>query len=311
MITDETQSDEPEKPKTQIEEVSTEPSSPEPPSESEVAVKPNAPVASEADNEASDESTVVEDEETDKKEEEPFIMPDLAACAAQLGLPEPEVRGFIHQAVEDFKATAQKLKEVIAAHDRNALRREALMLKGVADNLGLETVSQSCEALVKAEGEEAESIVTSLEHYFARLADSLEPDQPADAPEKTAEESTGTQVSEPENEAEASTFDPKMAAAALGLPESMIMGFVRDFIRQYEKEKPAFEEALQHGDMETIRRAAHKLNGVAANLYIEEVQEFLEKLQKASDTNEVAGVLPEIHRRLSALSAKIDKEPST
>ncbi len=103
-------------------------------------------------------------------------------------------------------------------------------------------------------------------------------------------------------------FDPAEAANALGLPESLIVEFVGDFIEQAREERPHFEEAYEAGDIKTINEIAHKLKGVAANLRIEQMRELMESVQHSQSLEEVEERLVAFYRKLAALSNTMAKE---
>jgi HPt (histidine-containing phosphotransfer) domain-containing protein len=103
-------------------------------------------------------------------------------------------------------------------------------------------------------------------------------------------------------------FDPNEAANALGLPESLIIEFVNDFVSQARDEKQTFVDAFAAGDLKRVNETAHKLKGVAANLRIEEMRELMEQAQHAATFEEAEKPLVAFYKKLAALSNTMAKE---
>ena len=133
--------------------------------------------------------------------------------------------------------------------------------------------------------------------------ESVEVEEPLSAPEspsklKLEERDTGESI----------IFDPNEAAEALGLPESLILEFVNDFIEQAREEMKSFEKAYETGDIDTINEIAHKLKGVAANLRIEDMRQLMENVQHARNPKEVEKELIDFYHKLAALTKMMAKE---
>jgi len=82
-------------------------------------------------------------------------------------------------------------------------------------------------------------------------------------------------------------YDISEAVTALMLPKSMIEEFVSDFINQSEQSLNTMEDAYKNQDLSTIKRSAHMLKGVAANLHINPIVRTLSTLQSNNSLHNV------------------------
>ncbi|WP_457596837.1 Hpt domain-containing protein [Hydrogenimonas sp.] len=270
-----------------------------------------------------------------------FEMPDLRKAAAALGLPETMVKAFIAEFVETYAKDADELKLAIASGHEAVVKKEAMKLKGIAANLMMEPLVGLLESAMAARGrdtlrsawEKVEAYVVELGRVYApevavahpaerpapesastpkeeaeavRESEEERPAESAAEPEKAGE---GVELSLEENpEAAPVAFDPAEAAGALGLPESLIVEFVNDFIAQARDERQTFLEAFEAGDLKRVNETAHKLKGVAANLRIEEMRELMERAQHARSLEEARGPLEAFYGKLGALDQTMAKE---
>lgn len=102
-------------------------------------------------------------------------------------------------------------------------------------------------------------------------------------------------------------YDPHVASDALGLPVDLIEEFIEDFITQAQEFKAELYSSLEALDYDNLKKQAHKLKGVAANLRIEDAFEVLVVLNTSRDYEEV-----KIHlNRLYKIVEKLSQQDST
>ncbi len=80
-------------------------------------------------------------------------------------------------------------------------------------------------------------------------------------------------------------YNPQIASDELGLPLDLIEEFIEDFISQAKEFKSELYDALDEGDVDTVKILSHKLKGVAANLRIEDALEVLTTINTTADLN--------------------------
>ena len=265
-------------------------------------------------------------------------MPDIRKVSATLGLPETMVKAFIKEFVTTYMDDLPEVKAAMVSDNIHVVKREAFKLKGIAANLRMEPLTERLEALIKKDNRSAiEDTWSEIDTYMHTLAsiyapetvtaeERIEPEigeradfealpeEPA-APERveieepvSAPESSSKLKLEERDTGESIIFDPNEAAEALGLPESLILEFVNDFIEQAREEMKSFEKAYETGDIDTINEVAHKLKGVAANLRIEDMRQLMENVQHARNPKEVEKELIEFYHKLAALTKMMAKE---
>jgi len=223
------------------------------------------------------------------------------------------------------------------------VKREAMKLKGIAANLRMEILSQTLESVLKTKNDaEIGSTWREIDAYMHSLASLYAPELATEneKEESFVDEKSPSSFFEPIEEAsfeaapgkekneeevvsgagkkglkleerdtgESIIFDPNEAADALGLPESLILEFVNDFIEQAREEMKVFEEAYDRGDIKTINEVAHKLKGVAANLRIEDMRQLMENVQHADSPEGVEKELIDFYHKLAALTNMMAKE---
>ncbi|WP_353661157.1 Hpt domain-containing protein [Hydrogenimonas sp. SS33] len=275
------------------------------------------------------------------EKEIPAELPDTRRVAGILGLPETMVKAFVKEFVETYYTDLQESEAALESGHLHLVKNEAIKLKGIAANLMMEPLVATLEEILSARGKEA---ITSkwreVGEYMQALArvyapEHAVPEKPAETPQpettqapETAE-APETSAPAPEEESAAAApssesgrslhlveedrgetilFDPGEAADALGLPESLIIEFVNDFVVQAREEKSRFEKAFEAGDIQTVNQTAHKLKGVAANLRIEDMRELMEKAQHAQTLEEAETYLTAFYRKLAALRNTMAKE---
>ena len=258
-------------------------------------------------------------------------MPDIRKVAGTLGLPETMVKAFVKEFVETYFEDLDEVRSASAANETQALRKEAMKLKGIAANLMMFPLVETLEKVLTSEkDEEAKSVWSEVDAYMNMLAATYSPKETAQK-ESEAEISVASEPAEvaqeiaPAREPAVTTsekrlhlevtesdetieFDPAEAANALGLPESLIIEFVNDFIQQAREERTNFEKAYEAEDIKTINETAHKLKGVAANLRIEDMRALMENAQHAKTLDEVEKSLTDFYRKLAALTKSMAKE---
>ncbi len=265
-------------------------------------------------------------------------MPDLRKVAATLGLPETMIKAFIKEFVDTYFDDAHEVEMALASGHVHVAKKEAMKLKGIAGNLMMEPLVQTLESILAIRSsEEVQKIWRDIDNYLHALAEVYAPERLAGTPasketvestataeispaevETTSEEKKPTEVEAPsevrplhleeKDVGETIVFDPTEAADALGLPESLIVEFVHDFVEQAREEKETFEKAFEAGDLTTVNETAHKLKGVAANLRIEDMRELMEKTQHATDFDEAQKYLTAFYHKLAALAKTMAKE---
>ena len=275
--------------------------------------------------------------------EEPSIeMPDIRKVSSTLGLPETMVKAFIKEFVTTYMNDLPEVKAAIVSNNPHIVKKEAIKLKGIAANLRMDPLTNTLEAVLgKRSKDDLEEIWNRVDSYIHALASlyvpELVPEQkkPESMPEKRVyetdfdpfaeepievvsveekkeeEPAEGTSSKlklEEKDTGETIIFDPNEAADALGLPESLILEFVNDFIEQARDEMTSFEEAYEKGDINTINEVAHKLKGVAANLRIEDMRQLMENVQHAQNPKEVEKELIDFYHKLAALTKMMAKE---
>ncbi|WP_201353881.1 Hpt domain-containing protein [Hydrogenimonas urashimensis] len=270
-----------------------------------------------------------------EKAELSIEMPDIRKVSGTLGLPETMVKAFIREFVDTYFNDLDEVKAAIGAEKPDIVRKEAMKLKGIAANLMMSPLVQILEEVLSAKEQSGiESAWNGIDRYMKELAalyaspitqpPSGEPIAETAVAEE-AEESKATKTSKAEETAqpgetakklrldmtegeETIEFDPSEAANALGLPESLIVEFVNDFIQQAKEEKANFEKHFEMDDIKTINEIAHKLKGVAANLRIEDMRQLMENAQHAKTPEEVEKSLRVFYRKLAALTKSMAKE---
>lgn len=245
------------------------------------------------------------------------ILPDIAKISSMLGLPEDVVRTFIQEFIQTYQHDALEINAAIKAGHLHVVKKEAIKLKGVAENLLLEPLTQTLQEILTSKEEEdgkerIQQAWKSVESYMQTLT------QHFATPTQTEPTPLSLQNNIPKkrlelleiDDGEKILFNPSEAANALGLPESLIIEFVHDFIKQAREEKTNFIQAFENKDLQTINEIAHKLKGVAANLRIEDMYELMEHLQHATSVEEVEGHLVAFYRKLAAIDKTMAKEYS-
>jgi HPt (histidine-containing phosphotransfer) domain-containing protein len=262
-------------------------------------------------------------------------LPDLQKAAAALGLPETMVRAFVKEFIDTYFGDLPEVEMAIRAEQIQVIKTEALKLKGIAGNFLMEPLVQTLEEVLAARRKnDVKAKWAEVDGYMRRLAETYSPEAAERAPTSLgADEAPGPQPTETETETATATtettetavesvtlvleepgtgetvaFDPNEAADALGLPESLIVEFVNDFIVQAEEEKRNFIDAFAAGDVKKVNETAHKLKGVAANLRIEEMRELMEQAQHSGSLEEAEKPLKAFYKKLPALRNTMAKE---
>lgn len=265
-------------------------------------------------------------------------MPDIAKISSALGLPETMVKEFIKEFIATYMNDLPEVEAAMASSNTHVVKKEAIKLKGVAANLMMEPLSEALENVVNAKSDtDIASAWKQIERYINGLLPHYAPEFAPGAEEEKIDNETGTSADqepyieplfekesgdeiriaederprlklEEKDTGETIVFDPNEAADALGLPESLILEFVNDFISQAREEMSSFEDAYEKGDIETINEIAHKLKGVAANLRIEDMRQLMENVQHAKSPQEVEKELIDFYHKLAALTKTMAKE---
>ena len=277
-------------------------------------------------------STQLKVESHENAEEEPFpvsqidIETEIHRISEITGLPSQSIRSFVEEFFKEGERHIEAMRSAFAADDSQKLRKEALLLKGVAANLHFESIEKTCERILKSDDKQTvQSAIDTLATLFGltqsqSATTSTTDDETAmtiDLPildEETVSSQTeeiqpivppssaeSDNVPNEENMEEEVPFDPKAAAEALGLPTDLIVEFTEDFIRQCDEEKERFSTALAQNDITSINEAAHKLKGVAANLRIDLLKELLEKIQYTQTTADAEPLIAELYKKVSIL----------
>ncbi len=292
-------------------------------------------IAEKASEEKPSEVTLAAATETEEKSS--IQMPDIGKVSATLGLPETMVKAFIKEFITTYLEDRMEVEAALESKNIHVVKKEALKLKGIAANLRMDPLTEVLEKILAAkEEEELKRVWSEIDFYMQKLASLYLPESTsvsyqreekseaqADAEplqkvtpeisaetksaETTPEISKGLKLEERDT-GETIIFDPNEAADALGLPESLILEFVNDFIEQAREEKATFEEAYDKGDIGTINEVAHKLKGVAANLRIEDMRQLMENVQHAKSPQEVEKELIDFYHKLAALTKMMAKE---
>ncbi|MCF6201001.1 MAG: Hpt domain-containing protein [Hydrogenimonas sp.] len=261
-------------------------------------------------------------------------IPDTKRIAATLGLSENRIKEFIKEFLETYVEYTPEIEAAISVKNIFAAKKEALKIKGVAANLGMDSLTENIDKALSAnEPEEFKNIWIDIDSYMRSVASFYAPDlfnkdieNRQQAWSKSGATELDTDSSEDTKETqhvsgsssslrlegacggESINFNPDEAAEALGLPESLILEFVNDFIEQARDEKKRFEDAYERADIGTINEVAHKLKGVAANLRIEDMRALMESVQHAKDLEEVEKELIKFYHKLAALAKMMAKE---
>ncbi|WP_456449392.1 Hpt domain-containing protein [Hydrogenimonas sp.] len=287
-------------------------------------------------------------DKTEREESLSMEMPDIRKVAGTLGLPETMVKAFIKEFVDTYFDDIEEVKKAMEENHLHFIKIEAMKLKGIASNLMMQPLTATLEKVLSEEtGEGVMAAWNEVDAYMHELAalyspeslekfvretfvkssslsesetettetktkteiETLETETTEKTEEKTAKSSFGRKINlENLGEDETIEFDPAEAADALGLPESLIIEFVNDFIQQAKDEREGFEKAFEAGDIKTINETAHKLKGVAANLRIEDMKVLMENAQHATSPEEVEKCLTAFYRKLAALTKSMAKE---
>ncbi|WP_456452929.1 Hpt domain-containing protein [Hydrogenimonas sp.] len=206
------------------------------------------------------------------------------------------------------------LESVLAAEDDGEVKAKWLEIDAYIHALGERFAPESVAHAPALESEVPAPVEAPEPPKEAKAPEAPKPaeaEAPAEAPAAAAPESAEASqkpLLEETETGETIAFDPNEAANALGLPESLIIEFVNDFVTQAREEKETFERAFADGDLKTVNEAAHKLKGVAANLRIEEMRELMEKAQHAGSLEEAKGPLVAFYKKLAALGNTMAKE---
>lgn len=262
-------------------------------------------------------------------------MPDIRTVSGTLGLPETMVKAFVKEFVDTYFADIHEVKMAMQSNHLHIVKKEAMKLKGIASNLMMDPLAQTLEEiLAEEEDERIIALWNEIDTYIHQLAElyapaTKEPEEKSallaettetaeaeveEKPAVTAAESgesetaVNTLVLEEIDKGETIEFDPNEAANALGLPESLIVEFVNDFVEQAREEKVNFETAFGNEEITTINEVAHKLKGVAANLRIEDMRALMEEVQHAQTLEAAEKPLRAFYSKLAALSKTMAKE---
>ena len=246
----------------------------------------------------------------DKKQ----ILPDITKISSMLGLSEDIIKTFIQEFIQTYQQDTLEINAAIEAGHFHVVKKEAIKLKGIAENLLLEPLTQILQEILilnedDMKKERIHKAWKSVENYMHVLSQHF-------APPQIVSNSLYMNIAKkklelPEtDEGEEILFNPSEAANALGLPESLIIEFIQDFIQQAREEKRNFIQAFENEDLKTINEIAHKLKGVAANLRLEDMYELMEHIQHATSVDAVEEHLVAFYRKLAAMDKTMAKEYS-
>ncbi|WP_456485571.1 hypothetical protein [Hydrogenimonas sp.] len=292
----------------------------------EEAPKTSAEEIGKTDNVSLEEAAIFPEPtaESTKPEIPPLKMPDIAAISGTLGLPETLVKAFIKEFIDTYFNNIDEIRLAIQSGHLHVVKNEAIKLKGIASNLLMEPLVQLLEEVLSTKEKERITVLwNEIDAYIRQLSKLYAPASeegntanpkkslPTTLTEHKKNEMTTESkilISEEIPGGETIDFDPNEASDALGLPASLIIEFVNDFIKQAKEEKIHFETASSNGEITMINEAAHKLKGVAANLRIEEMRTLMEKVQYAKTVEEAQKPLQAFYLKLAVLRETMAKE---
>ncbi|WP_456390832.1 hypothetical protein [Hydrogenimonas sp.] len=292
----------------------------------EEAPKTSAEEIGKTDNVSLEEAAIFPEPtaESTKPEIPPLKMPDIAAISGTLGLPETLVKAFIKEFIDTYFNNIDEIRLAIQSGHLHVVKNEAIKLKGIASNLLMEPLVQLLEEVLSTKEKERITVLwNEIDAYIRQLSKLYAPASeegntanpkkslPTTLTEDKKNEMTTESkilISEEIPGGETIDFDPNEASDALGLPASLIIEFVNDFIKQAKEEKIHFETASSNGEITMINEAAHKLKGVAANLRIEEMRTLMEKVQYAKTVEEAQKPLQAFYLKLAVLRETMAKE---
>ncbi|WP_456322304.1 hypothetical protein [Hydrogenimonas sp.] len=292
----------------------------------EEAPKTSAEEIGKTDNVSLEEAAIFPEPtaESTKPEIPPLKMPDIAAISGTLGLPETLVKAFIKEFIDTYFNNIDEIRLAIQSGHLHVVKNEAIKLKGIASNLLMEPLVQLLEEVLSTKEKERitvlwneiDAYIRQLSKLYAPASEEGNTANPKKSPPTTLTEHKKNEmtteskilISEEIPGGETIEFDPNEASDALGLPASLIIEFVNDFIKQAKEEKIHFETASSNGEITMINEAAHKLKGVAANLRIEEMRTLMEKVQYAKTVEEAQKPLQAFYLKLAVLRETMAKE---
>ncbi len=101
-------------------------------------------------------------------------------------------------------------------------------------------------------------------------------------------------------------FDPNIASQELCLSVELVKEFINDFVKQANEFKYDLYNSLENNDIDNVKKMAHKLKGVSANLRIDSVFKLLSKIRDVSDKQEIKKILDDTYVAIEKLSTKED-----
>ncbi len=96
-------------------------------------------------------------------------------------------------------------------------------------------------------------------------------------------------------------IDVEAGIRRLGGNRQIFLHLLKEFGRDYEGAADDIQDALGRGDVETARRLAHTVKGVAGNLSATDLREVAQKLEEAIRNEEEEGIGPVLDRLRSGL----------
>lgn len=113
---------------------------------------------------------------------------------------------------------------------------------------------------------------------------------------------------DPPEEPDPGEFDPERALSRLDNDRELLVEIAELFLKEAPRLLRQIREALDDGDAERVRRAAHTLKGTVTNFGAAATRQKageLEKVAEGDDLEEAATLFPEIEARLGGLQAGI------
>ncbi|WP_187647985.1 Hpt domain-containing protein [Nitrosophilus labii] len=238
---------------------------------------------------------------------------DLHKVSNELGLDESLIKELLDEFISQAYEQKPKIEKAFEDKDSETIHSLVHKIKGAAANLRIEKAN---EILASTTGEndleKLKEILKNFYDFIEIFKEHIYQDGSGSAPEKEEDtlpeshieteerqtkdfneqkiDSDNDLPSIKENPKEETAkdilftpYEPKTASKELGIPENVIIEFVKEYIKQNKEHIKKLFKLLENRDIKGIKNICHKLKGSAANLRINNIVELLDKILYTTD----------------------------
>ncbi len=256
---------------------------------------------------------------------------DLEKAAKELGLDESLIKELLEEFISQALELKPQIEEALKSEDAEKVHTLIHKIKGAAANLRIEKAndilaSTTGENDLKKLEEITEKFYDFIEVFkqYINKKDDLDLTLNQDESNieknnlKTEEESfknidepntyidIDTEISVTQHETKKETdrdkeilfapYDPTTASKELGLSESIIIEFLKEYIKQNKEYKKELLKSLDNKNLDEIKKICHKLKGSASNLRIDNVVKYLDQILNELDSQNLEKIKESIQQ---------------